>query len=252
MRAESEKDGLVILGPLGVPFVSVTGEAQALLGAVERGVASPPGTMAYRELSFARGGTLAATVSIDGAPAPKARCLLVSATASSRRLTGALAPDPDVLSESRTDAEGLCRTCPVAEGEYIFRVIPVQGGSGFDEPAEIRETQTTTKDIALARIPVRGTVRRGGEPLAGATVITAPLADLPHGETRTTFPKPLLVVTDEEGRYAGWVWTTGTYSFEVTAEKWTVLRSGSRRVRRSGGRDRGLRPRCRRSPGRGR
>ncbi len=214
-RAQTEKDGLAVFGALGFPFLSVHASATGVLDVVENGVGSARDGLAFREVRFDRGGTVDATVMVDGSPAGGAQCLLVSNRASSRKPAGALVPEPDVFSDTRVDGTGHCKTHPAKQGFYLLRVVPEKGGAGFDEPVSVQEGGVTDVEVSLTRIPVGGTVQRAHEPLPKALVLAVLEADLPSGGARTTFPEPMRATTDEEGRYSGYVWDAGRYSFEL-------------------------------------
>lgn len=213
-RGESEGDGLAVFGPLSAPFVTLIGAAPGLLDSTAHGVGTSPGRFEYRELVFEHGGTVEAVVSIDGDPAKSARCLLVSTTAPRRR-EGALVPEPDVFSDTRTDAKGECRTRPARGGSYLFRVVPIDGSAGRDESVALTEGSVTRTEVSLTRIPVQGTVERARKPVAGAVVYAALEGSFPSGGSRSTFPEPLKAVTDENGHYSGYLWAEGYYSFEL-------------------------------------
>jgi len=230
--AEAESDGLAVLGPIQGAFLTVRARAPSLLEAVDRGVGAPAGSFAFRSVVLPEGGRVEATVSIDGRPVANARCLLVSATAS-RKVEGALTLQPEMFSDTRTSQEGVCRTAPAREGPYLLRVIPDRG-AGLDTAISIREGETVSADVALARIAVQGTVRRGEAPVSDAVVLAAPLGDFPSGGARTAFPEPMRAVTDADGRYAGEVWSTGTYSFEVMTSNGTGAADRDEYVGRDG------------------
>ncbi len=213
MKGVSEQDGVAVFGPLSPPFVNIRGRAAGVLETTDHGVGSPKGTFLFREMTFDRGGSVEAKVTLDGAPAKGAQCLLLS-TRASRKGKG-LVPDPDVFFSGVVDKKGECRTTPAKEGAYLFRVTPSEGGAGLDSWVVIAEGSTIHEDVALKQIRITGKVERGHKALPGATVIAAREEDLPNGSGRTTFPAPMKAVTDDTGNYKGQVFSAGRYSFEV-------------------------------------
>lgn len=215
MEATTEADGLGIVPAIDEPFVTLNGTAAGFLPLRERGIASSPGSFGYRELWFERGGQARAVVTIDGKPAAGGSCRVVATRL--KRYEGPKRPEPEEFFAGRIDHGGVCETSPLRSGEYLLRIAPeADGAAAQDEPLTILDGLPTRIDVALRRIAVGGTVRRGPDVVPQAIVYVVSEEDLPRSASgRTTFPEPLRALTDQDGRYQGFVWKIGRYSFEV-------------------------------------
>jgi hypothetical protein len=214
-RGVSGLDGLSVLVGITEPFASLSTSADGYMRIRTPGVVAGRGTFTFREVLLERGGDIRALVTIDGQPATGALCQLVSTR--SKRRDGERLPKGEVYFERRLAKDGSCVTARVARGEYILRVIPADARSSNDQLVTVIEGQTSSMEVALRRIEVRGTVTRGDRPEPGAIVLIGNDEDnakSPSG--RTTPPQPLTAETDEEGHYSGFVWRKGTYAFLVT------------------------------------
>ena len=224
-RGKPDQDGLAAINGIPEPYATLSVSADGFLKDRVRGVAAAAGSLAFREVLLSRGGNVRASVAIDGEPARGAACRLVSPhakavplqTTMEERLSRAV----ETLWEGRVGKDGVCLAGPVEQGEYLLRLVPVGAANSSDEPVTVVDEQTAELDVRLQRLEVRGTVKKGEKPLSDVVVTVANIEDLVNSPTgRSVPPAPLMLNTDSDGRFRGFVLKRGEYSFGVVDDAW--------------------------------
>ena len=190
------------------------------------GLTAARGAFTFREVVLERGGNVKALVTLDGkAAAGEAACQLAS---TQRKLdSGSRLPTAEVLAEAPVAASGTCETPRLRHGDYVFRVIPRDSHNSDDQLVTLLADGTVDLEVKLRRYPISGTVRRGDKPVLGVLVFGTNDADFPpFPAPRSAPPEPLKMETDDEGRFRGAVWRSGSYTFTVATKALTKAGKG--------------------------
>lgn len=174
-------------------------------------LALQPETFTFREVTVQRGGTLEATVTLDGVRLPEARCRLLLYD----RVPGADSA-PTQVWESAANPSGTCRGERLREGDYFLRVEapPPRGRDMWlDMPMEIVEGHVERVTAALERVVLEGSILQGTEPASGFRLV---LHDQEARKPSARDPDATAIAeADEEGRYQATLWRPGHYYLVV-------------------------------------
>jgi len=201
-RSRSNRDGLAVFSGLRAALAEAVVEHAAFLPGSAAALSATEGSFAVRQIALTTGGTIEATIRVDGEPLAEVPCRLREAASES--------PEPwrDLVA-SETDAEGRFRAGPVAAGVYSLAVEPPAGdgtGSALFSTTVV-DGETTPLDVDLVRLELSGEVRSAGAPAVGYTVRIGRLT--PGSSTRVENVGQ--AVTDEDGVYRATLWETGEY-----------------------------------------
>lgn len=195
-------DGLVFFSGIGATLASVAAFHPGLLPARAAGVLAAPGTFGFLQVSLAQPAYVRALVSLHGRPVAGVRCRIADF-------------DPDSsarekqLWEGNGDVQGVCRTGPLAEGQFKLSVQAPGSTAQVHRWVMVAAGQETEEDIVLAPTRVAGEVRRGGKPAAEYKVTAAPLSQGGPRGSRTGFADQ--AASREDGKFELTLWTPGTY-----------------------------------------
>lgn len=205
VQATSAAKGLALVSGIRHTLADATVEASGLLARRVSGLSASPGTFAFREVDLEEGGTLRATVLLDGAPARQVACRVLEVDPNPL----GPAPDPVVRYEGRTGADGVCKSGKLPAGTYALRVRADEGRSFLDRTVALTAGEETAVEIALSRIRVSGTVLRGREPAPGYVITLSDADEIkPNATSRDAEAD---ATADGEGKYEMVVWKAGEY-----------------------------------------
>lgn len=199
------KAGLAVVSGIPYPLASAAVEHPGFIRGHQEGISATPGTFAFREIRLEEGGTLRATVTTDGRPAPGVTCQVLEYEAN----PVGPARKPAVYSESVTSAGGVCLSSKVAEGPYTLR-LKIQGKRTFvDRSVTVVNGQETAVNVPLSTIRVSGTVTKGDKPATSYVVSFLDRNEIkPNGTRRDAQAE---ATTDEDGKYEAILWSPGDY-----------------------------------------
>ncbi|MCG8455239.1 MAG: carboxypeptidase-like regulatory domain-containing protein [Holophagales bacterium] len=204
-RANTQVHGLVLFSGIQEPLIRAVTRHPAYLRAIQPALAAEAGTFRYFEQELFRGGSLAASVTLDGAPVGSADCELLvfeSARRGDRR---------EVLRQVVTAADGRCRMGALEAGRYVLRVKLSEPGAAAEWPVLIAEGQETELAAGLRRIRIGGSAFRGGEPAEGFVALASHRSDDLAFAAETTASD----VVGEDGDFELSVWREGLYAFKI-------------------------------------
>lgn len=205
LHATSISGGLALVSGVSHALASAFTDHPVFVPSREEGLSASPGTFAFREIRLERGGTLRATVTLEGRPAAGSTCQVLEYEANPY----GPAPEPKVHFEGPIGRDGLCRSGRLAAGPYTLRLTPPESRSRVDRSVTIVNGQETTADVALVPIRVHGEVTRGTEPASGYVVTFADMAEVKPNATRRDALAE--AVTGEDGHYDAVLWAPGEY-----------------------------------------
>jgi hypothetical protein len=204
-RADSRRDGLVLVSGLEAAIASLAARHPDFLAAEARGLTASPGTFAFRDLALGVGGRLRAHVNVHGRPLPGAECHLdaLDLNAADRNR-----PYRELWA-GKVDARGVCVTSRQGQGVYQLRVSVPQDKSQISRWLSVDEGQDTDVDVALAPTRVAGEVRRGKAPAAGYLVQAM---RVPAGQPKGARGEVSAEATsDDAGKFDLTLWEPGWY-----------------------------------------
>mgnify|MGYP001148333404 CR=1 FL=1 len=206
VRARSSVEGLALFPGLTPGDVDVEAVRAGFASARRPRVSAREGSFTLRTVDLEKAGAILLRLESSTLPVSGVVCRLLD---NEPRRPERSEPSRKILQASRTDEDGAVRFEGVSRGRYAVRILP-GGRFGVDEGVDVESGQTAEKTVSIERIPVSGTVTRGGEPVSEATVqvrsrASAGLPGDPEGFVRSA--------TDEEGRYEAEVFTEGPHDF---------------------------------------
>lgn len=205
LRATSAERGLALVSGIRHTLADATIVAAGLLTRRMSGLSSSPGTFSFREVDLEEGGTLRATVLLDGAPARDVDCRVLEMNPNPM----GPAPEPEARFEGKTGADGVCKSGKLPAGPYTLRLRADGGRSFVDRTVALTAGEETAVEVALSRIRVSGTVLKGREPAPGYVVTLSDADELkPNATSRDAETE---ATADGEGRYEMVVWKPGEY-----------------------------------------
>lgn len=205
LQATSEERGLALISGVRHTLADATIESTGLLARRLSGLSASPGTFTFREVGLEEGGTLRATVLVEGAPAKDVAWQVLEVNPNP---LGA-APEPVIRFEGKTGADGVCKSGKLPAGLYTLRLRADGGRSFVDRTVTLAAGEETAVEIPLSRIRVSGSVLRGREPAPGYVVTLSDADELkPNATSRDAQAE---ATADAEGRYEMVVWKPGEY-----------------------------------------
>jgi hypothetical protein len=227
VRARSSAEGLALFPGLPPGDVDVEAARTGFAPVRRPWVSAREGTLTLRTVDLEKAGAILLRLESSTLPVSGVVCRLLD---NEPRRPERSEPSRKILQASRTDEDGAVRFEGVSRGRYAVRILP-GGRFGIDEGVDVESGQTAEKTVSIERIPVSGTVTRGGEPVSEATVQVRSRASagLP-GDTEGFVRSK----TDAEGRYEAEVFTEGPHDFvlflgdvPVESRRVFVTKSGS-------------------------
>jgi hypothetical protein len=205
VQAASATQGLALVSGIRHTLADATIEATGLLARRVSGLSASPGTFAFREVELEEGGSLRATILLDGAPARDVACRVLEVNPNPM----GPAPEPAVRYEGRTGADGVCKSGKLPAGPYTLRVRAEGGRSFLDRTVALTAGEETAVEVVLNRIRVSGAVSRGREPAPGYVVTLSDADEMkPNATSRDAEAE---ATADGEGNYEMVVWKPGEY-----------------------------------------
>jgi hypothetical protein len=207
LEAKTNGSGLAVFSGLESPLVDAEISHPDFLDTRIPALTAARGTFAFREHALPVGGTVRATVSVEGEPAAGIPWRLLRYR---RDAPGSTAP-PEVFAEGTTGEAGGLAIDRVPEGPYYLRLDPAaDGGVHVDRAVQVLEGEESALQVDLVPIPLDGTVYRDDRGVEGIQIVVLSQDD----------PKPNAVLadavanasTDEEGYYRTTLWAPGRYS----------------------------------------
>ncbi len=176
------------------------------------GLLASPGAFAYQKVGLERGGSIRATIRLEGKALANAKCEVVRYPR--HRARGA---PPETFYEGFSDRTGVCASGQLAAGSYYLRVSEPARGARSLTSEMVSEGEVTPVEVDFYPIHVTGTVRQGSRPGEGFRVLAYDLdAQIPSAEPGDT---AAIATTDEEGEYDLELWSPGDYGLNlVTAQ----------------------------------
>ncbi|HEX3129367.1 MAG TPA: carboxypeptidase-like regulatory domain-containing protein [Thermoanaerobaculia bacterium] len=205
VQTTSAARGLALISGIRHALADATIESAGLLAQRVSGLSASPGTFAFREAELEEGGTLRATILLDGAPAKDVACLVLEVNPNPM----GPASEPLIRYEGRTGADGICKSGKLPTGPYTLRVRADGGRSFLDRTVAVASGEETPVEVVLSRIRISGTVLRGREPASGYVVTLSDSDEIKPNATRRDAEAE--ATSDEAGKYEMVVWKPGEY-----------------------------------------
>jgi hypothetical protein len=204
-QAATASNGLALISGIRHSLADAAVEATGLVARRVSGLSASPGTFAFREVELEEGGTLRATVLLDGAPARDVACRILEVDPNPM----GPAPEPVVRYEGKTGADGVCKSGKLPTGPYTLR-LRVDGGRSFlDRTVVLTAGDETPAEVVLNPIHISGTVLRGKEPAPGYVVTLSDADEIkPNATSRDAEAE---AATGDDGKYETVVWKPGEY-----------------------------------------
>lgn len=204
-HAVSAARGLAVVSGIRHTLADARVESPGLLPRRVSGLSASPGTFAFREIDLEEGGSLLATVLLDGEPARDVACRVLELDPNPL----GPAPEPVVRYEGRTGADGICKSGKLPAGTYTLRVRAAGGRSFLDRTVALAAGEETPVEVVLNRIRVSGAVLRGREPAPGYVVTLSNADEIkPNATSRDAEAE---ATADGDGKFEMVVWKPGEY-----------------------------------------
>jgi len=196
-------DGLVFFAGLPAGTASVQARHPDFVAHKAPGLTAAPGALALHEAVLTEGGSLRATVTVDGQPRQGIPCTVFDLQRPPSAEREALPPEK--LGTAKTDRSGVCRISRLPAGSYLLAVDLGEEKKPMRRAIVVTDGAETEEDMALSRLRVSGKVSRGEKPVPGLTVLFVRIKDEPL--TMSSAEAPTL----EDGSYEVTLWEPGDY-----------------------------------------
>lgn len=210
----TDHSGITLLSGLTMPLATAVLRRPGWIERQEPGLSASAGTFAFREIPVERGGSVRATVTLEGQPAPGAACQLRASRKGAPRQSAE--PPWVLIFEGKTGRDGVCRAEGIPQGSYGLWVRPaaaeLPGGAALITAVHVESGRETAVDLDLAPVVVEGTVFQGDTPAPGWRIEVSAVAS-----EATVSEEAAEVTTDDDGRYRAVLWAPGEYFFAVTS-----------------------------------
>lgn len=212
--ASSNSRGLAVLSGLAATIATSKAEHPHYFTESTPALSATPGTFAFVETVLKRGGTVKATVTVEGEAIAGGECILHHYAGYQRGPR----EDPIEMSRAPINPLGACRSKRILGGEYVLRVnLPEQlvgPGATLEKPVSVVENEELELAVDLQRFRIEGTVYQGDESAPGFTVaIYSRETPKPNA---TEIDAVVRTETGPTGKYDLTLWGAGRYSVFVT------------------------------------